>query len=96
MICCAAPNKGQGRKIMKIYMAVIGACAATLALSQVDVARAQSVSINTSRSNLIGKGSALQDVSTTRGRVLPKDQKGKASPISDQASGGVLTKNKKN
>jgi hypothetical protein len=80
---------------MKIYIAIIGACAATLALAQVDVAQAQSAPINTSRSN-IKHGSAMQEVSTTRGRALPKDQKGKASPISDQASGGVLTKNKRN
>ena len=108
---------------MKTRIALIAACAGALALSQIDVAFAQSLLVNTSHSNIRHQGkkisrtkpprptavvntnshpgttakpNALQDVSTTRGRVLPGSGKGKTGPaaISDQASGGILTKNK--
>jgi hypothetical protein len=86
---------------MKILNAVIVASAATAALVQADVTRAQSAVINTTHSNIRHPGEkatsgAMQEVSTTRGRVLSSKQKGKTGPanISDQASGGVLTKKK--
>jgi hypothetical protein len=87
---------------MKMRIATLAACAAMLALAQADVARAQSLLVNTTHSNIRhpgekAKSSALQDVSTTRGRVLPGKQKGKTDPaaISDQANAGSLPKKKK-
>jgi hypothetical protein len=77
---------------------LIGAllCGAALILAtQVDVARAQSALVNTSHSNIHHQGSALQDVSTTRGRVLPKNQKGKAGVVARYQSGGETYQSKK-
>jgi len=65
---------------IRLFSALL--CGAALILAtQVDVAWAQSTLINISHSNIRHPGSAMQDVSTTQGRVLPKNQ-------SDRMGGG--------
>ena len=112
---------------MKMPIAILAACAGTLAVAQTDLAQAAyagtteskmpvtdvrsepvtvvALLVNISHSNIRGhrrmaRPGATGNGSTTRGRVLPKNQTrttgsgATKSSISDQASGGILLKKK--